>query len=274
MNDQEKAYLGRHDGMTIEEYHRNTPGFSKSDLDKIHRSIAHYLEAKANPSEPTPALVMGAAIHTAVLEPDEFERRYISAPAGIDRRTKDGKAAWAEFETAAAGREVLGAEDAANIARIRDSVLSHPVASQMLVGGYAEHSVFWEDLETDQLCKCRPDYWRQDGVIIDLKTTTDATFYAFQRSIAQYRYHVQAAMLLDGVGSVAEAQYVVFLAVEKEPPYAVAIYAMDPASIKTGREAYHRDLQRAGFYFANPSPEVWTGYPLDIQEMFLPAWAG
>ena len=274
MNATEATYVGRHEGLSIHDYHHNTPGFSKSDLDLIHRSIAHYQAAKAQPQEPTPALRMGAAIHTAVLEPAEFEARYISAPKGIDRRTKEGKATWAEFEAAAGGREILSGEDMAEILRIRDSVLSHPIASQMLTGGYAEHSIFWEDLEREQLLKCRPDYLRADGVVIDLKTTGDARFDAFQRSIVNYRYHVQGAMLLDGVGSVAPADYVVFIAVEKEAPYAVAVYAMDAHSIKIGRDAYREDLKKAHAFLSDPDANLWPGYPLSVQEMFLPAWAG
>ena len=44
--------------------YRQYPAISKSDLDRIHRSILHF---EAPSSEPTKAMIEGTAFHTAVL---------------------------------------------------------------------------------------------------------------------------------------------------------------------------------------------------------------
>ncbi len=93
----------------IEEYHAG-PGVSKSDLDLIARSPAHYRAQKAAPREATPAMIIGSAFHTATLEPEKFDLEFAVAPEGIDRRTKAGKEEWAAFEAASAGKTVLKAE--------------------------------------------------------------------------------------------------------------------------------------------------------------------
>lgn len=61
--------------LNNETYHA-LEAVSKSDLDKINRSPAHYKYAKENPTPPTPAMERGTAVHMAVLEPDEFRRHY------------------------------------------------------------------------------------------------------------------------------------------------------------------------------------------------------
>jgi hypothetical protein len=102
--------------LSNEEYHADTSAISKSGLDLVHRSPAHYYAAKLDPDRPaekkdTPALRFGRAFHTLVLEPDLFFQEYAVLPEKVDRRTKAGKEAWAEFEAELGGREALTAED-------------------------------------------------------------------------------------------------------------------------------------------------------------------
>jgi hypothetical protein len=265
-------WLGRHTDIGIADYHRNTPGVSKSDLDNAHRSIAHYLAGKAAERVKTPAMAFGEAFHCRVLEPAKFEAAYVIAPAGIDRRTSKGKEAWAEWTVASAGKTSIDAEDAETITAMYESLVSHPIAGQLFVGGAAEHSFFWTDKTTDLLCKCRPDYLRPDRIAVDLKTAADASFSGFQRAVANYRYHVQAAFYADGIEAVTGAALdgFLFVAIEKEPPFAVAVYTLDQFAVQHGRLDYRDDLDRIAAHVA--SPAAWNGYPAEIQELQLPKW--
>ena len=87
------------------------PAVRRSALWEIRKSPAHYKWAVENPSEDTPALKMGRAIHMAVLQPEEFPDTYAVMPDGIDRRTKEGKAAWAAWCEENDGKEVLTKEE-------------------------------------------------------------------------------------------------------------------------------------------------------------------
>ena len=89
---------------TLREYH-SKPGISKTKLWRIIEKSPQWFKYCAdNPPEfNSPALMFGAALHKAVLEPDGFGDEYIVAPK-FDRRTKDGKAAYAAFEMSLAGR--------------------------------------------------------------------------------------------------------------------------------------------------------------------------
>lgn len=240
----------------------------KSDLDLIARSPLHWQRAVR---EETPAMRIGSAVHCAVLEPERFERDYVTAPE-CDRRTKAGKEAFAEFEAANAGKTVLNGDEGVLCHRIAASVLSHLRAAQLLAGARAEVSALWKDPELRVRCRARFDALTKDGWILDLKTTQDASPSAFAKSAANFRYHVQAAWYLDGYGSATgdiPAGFV-FVAVEKSPPYAVALYELDAEAVEIGRALARRDLAR----YANAREfDLWSGYPETIQPLSLPRWA-
>lgn len=256
-------------------YHAHA-AVSKSHLDLIARSPLHYWARYLDPNrevpEPTAAMRIGSALHTLVLEQDTFEERYITAPQ-VDRRTKDGKARWAEFEVEAGDRELIAADDRAMISRMAEAVWSHPAAAALLNWhGKAETTHMWVDQATGQACKCRPD-WRTDDhrLIIDLKTTEDASPAGFRKSIANYRYHVQASWYLDGIEQATGTRpdQFLFICVEKKPPYAVAVYAASPVMIMIGAETAARDL---GVLVTCKQSGRWPGYSDQIEPISLPPW--
>lgn len=262
--------------LSNEEYHSGE-GISKSNLDLIARSPAHYMAAMTAAREPTPAMVMGSAFHTAVLEPEKFDEMYCIAPEGIDRRTKAGKEAWAAFEFENAGKDVLKADVMEAISGMKSAVLAHPLARPLVQGGRAELSVYWQSsIVEGVLSKCRPDFVKdlEDDryVLVDLKSTEDARPWAFERSAWSYRYHVQAAYYWDGCTDAFghAPDTFVFIAVEKAPPYAVAIYEASMEMLNAGREEYYRNLR---VYKECLDTGEWPAYPVEIQKLLPPGWA-
>lgn len=247
--------------MPADEYHAH-PAVSKSVLDKIARSPLHcraYLDGER--AEPTASMEFGTAFHTAVLEPQRYAE-YYTVFSG-DRRTKDGKAAYESI--LASGRSVIKADDADAILKMAAAIEHHPAARELLTSGQPEISVFWRDDQTGLQCKCRPDWFRSDGIVVDLKTTDDASPEAFARSISTYRYHVQAAHYMEGT----KAERFVFVVVEKKAPYAVAVYELDQLSLEHGMMARRFDLALFDECMRNGR---WPGYSEEIQPISLPAW--
>jgi exodeoxyribonuclease VIII len=250
---------------------------SKSHLDLVAKSPLHYwsryLDPNRVPQEPTAAMAIGSAVHTHVLELDQWDAQYVVAPAGIDRRTKVGKAEWDVFQTAIGTRTVISREDADLVMRIGRSVLSHPAAAYLLgLPGKAETTHMWTDAGTGLQCKCRPDWLLDDGsMIVDLKTTEDASPRGFQKSIGQWRYHVQAAWYLNGMEQATgkRPKQFVFIAVEKKPPYACAVYVADLQMIDIGWNAACQDLYKLLLCKAADS---WPGYSDCIEQINLPPW--
>lgn len=94
--------------MTNKEYH-DAEGVSKSDLDLVHKSPLHYITAKNSQKVQTEALLFGSALHKFVLENNEFSSEFTTAPL-CDRRTKEGKAIYADFLEKSVGKEVITSE--------------------------------------------------------------------------------------------------------------------------------------------------------------------
>lgn len=197
-------------------------------------------------------------------------------------------------------RTILTAEQFEQLRNMRDAIMAHPAASKLLAApGEAEVSAYW--MQDGQLCRVRPDFWRYDGIVVDLKSTEDASPEEFARSIAKWGYHVQddfyrtglAAAIrqggphmrehteLDGFvdtdGDVpfAAPRAFVFIAVEKTAcvvdgqAKGVAVYSLDDDSRALGRMQWQGDLAT----FAQCSAaEAWPGYSPKIRQIKLPAW--
>ena len=260
-------------GLPAEQYHSDTATISKHGLDLINRAPALYQHKLLNPeTERAPALRWGSLVHTRVLEPHLWDETTIVAP-DIDRRTKVGKEAWESFIALAGGREVISRDEALELEAIAAAVRAHPSAAALLDGDVSvEDSVYWTDEETGIACRARPDLIRCDGIVVDLKTTQDASAGSFARDAAKYRYHVQAAFYLDGLraNGVAVDSFA-FVAVEKSSPFLVQCFVADDDFVTAGRAAYRRDLE---LYKRCLTSGDWPGYAETIQPLSLPAWAG
>ena len=256
-------------GVPIDEYHKSI-ATSKSQLDQFAKSPAHYLASLATQRKETPAMRIGSLFHGLVLEP---ERVKIAVAPVCDKRTKDGKATWEAFCAENIGAEIVTAEEGEMLNGMVASVKAHPAARALLSGpGIAEGSCFWHDEQSGELCRCRPDFYRHDlGIIVDLKSTRDASPKEFARSIANYRYHMQSAFYQDGVES-STGDFIkgfVFVACESTAPYAVAVYQLDMQGVEAGRITYQRlfldlaDCKESGKFPA---------YSDRIETISLPAW--
>ena len=234
------------------------------------RSPAHGKEWLDNPLEPTDAFVFGHALHCRILETDKFPERFILAP-DCDRRTKAGKELYAAFEAGSGGKQILKAPDYDCIQKIAAQIEKHK-AMNFVKGGAAEVCIVWEDRKTKVLCKARLDYIHAErGIMVDIKTTRDASPDDFARSIYQYGYYQQVGFYADGWETLTGDPLVcVILACEKEPPYAIAVYELHEEILYAGRNAYEKALKT---YAKCRETGEWPSYFEGVQILNLPKWA-
>jgi hypothetical protein len=256
-------------------YHAH-PAVSKSHLDLIARSPLHYWARYLDPErvtpEPSPQMRLGTALHTHVLELSRWDEEIAVAPA-MDRRTKAGKEAWQAFQDDAVSKTVITAEDAEQVMAMGRAVMRHPAAAMLLgLPGKAETTHMWTDAATGLQCKCRPDWLTDDGsIVVDLKTTKDASPRGFKQSVANFRYHVQAAWYLHGLEQATgkRPDQFIFICVESTAPYACAVYAADAEMIERGHDQAMRDLAKLAVCKA---ADHWPSYSEQIETLSLPGW--
>lgn len=218
--------------MTEQEY-RQHPAVNKSTLWEMRKSPAHYKYALEHPSDDTAALKFGRAFHMAVLQPEDFKQSYVLMPE-IDRRTKAGKEEYLRFVEYAGDRELISHDDYETICGMVEAIWAEPEAADLLDGCECETPIFWVDDATGIECKCRIDAHKA-GVVIDLKSCADASTLAFKRNALALGYDAQAAHYIRGY----KAKYgtnpdFYFIAVEKNPPYAINVIHASDAFVDRG----------------------------------------
>ena len=226
---------------TNEQYHADTQRVSNSMLSVLQRSPQEYQQRYVTKTMPHPkpseAMALGTLVHCMALEPHEVANRFIFKPYGMDRRTREGKLAWQtlvesgkdivtleQFETAQACWQALAYHDQIGVALRADGIIEQRIDWHR--GGLA--------------MRCKPDKVIPTmRLIIDVKTSADASPKEFARSVANYGYARQAALYKDAVEATycdnqQEEFRFLFAVVCTEPPYEVACYELSDEAMRYG----------------------------------------
>ncbi len=261
--------------MNNKQYHADTSAISASGLKLFARSPAHYYAAYLDPNRiersPTPAMRVGTATHCAILEPERFSAEYIALPEGLDRRTKEGKQAYADL--LATGAELLTSDDMSLVVNMacafRDNATSRALFDRKHV---VEQSIFAE--VNGVACKCRPDFMTADGLMVmDVKTTSDASPESFGKSAWSLGYHIQAAfyrrVIQSATGITPEF---IFGCVESDRPYLTAYYTVPQYLLDYADGVIDALLEQ---YAECLRSGIWHGYIAEIepQELSVPGYA-
>lgn len=249
-------------------------GMNSSGIKDILRSPAHFYQRKFEhvQTKETEALQFGKLLHYAVLEPELFKKHYIVQPK-MDKRTAAGKSEYELFKAKLLPDAIVVPEEMVHgIKTMTDKILNHKIASKLMERGVRETTLFWEDRETKELCKMRPDFISAKGYIVDLKTSKDARLESFQRDIMKYLYHIQAAHYCEGarVAGVCRPDAFIFLVIEKDPPYEIAIYPAGASVLGVGDQWRSKAM---GIYSRCKKRNVWPGYNHEARTIELPRWA-
>lgn len=276
--------VGVFPALSNEDHHAH-PAIGSSGLKLLAQTPFHYWSAYLDPNRParevTKAMRMGTMTHTVALEPHRLDDLLIVMPEGLDRRTKEGKALWAEIE--ASGKEPVLKTEWDKVEAMAAAVHAHPISRILFDQCKAETevSIFWTDPDSGVNCKIRPDIMVRPGVspmfpnglIADLKTTDDASPAEFARSAWNWEMHLQAYLYPEGFmrafGTSAPPPFL-WIAQEKSHPFANAYYSCGDDLRAYGRKEAQRLLQ---LYAHCLSTGRWPGYSQQVNDLQMPAWA-
>jgi len=285
--------------VTDDEYYSDTDRISNSSLGVFRASVrrywATYVDGSLTPPAATDAMDVGSALHMAVLQPDKWAESVVIEPK-IDRRTKAGKEAYAQFFGASAnagvvvtdnsgtkagyrdrGQMVITRDDAQAVMDMAAAIKHNPLAAKLLdpSRGDAELPLTWTDEATTLRCKCKLDLITEDDdevVIVDLKTAHDATPDGFGRAIVNYGLHHQAAFYSDAVRLMTEKPVrFVWAVFDKAPPHEVILYELDDEGLELGRSENKIAMRRLADCY---DFDAWTGHWCNrVTPIALPRYA-
>lgn len=280
--------------MPNEHYH-NYKGISVSGLKQVMQSPAHY--AYSEPKEQTPEMILGTAIHCAILEPERYVKDYmlleecknkqqpqykaavkamgenlIFKMIGNDSASKIDPEELKEMISSLGKQLVLIPKDWQKVSGQVSAVQRNLTAMSHLGSGWPELSGFVECPDTGVIRRIRFDWLTCDLISLDLKKCQDARKEAFDKSIFNYGYHIQAAFYNDTFALIAGQPLKAFkyLAIEEKAPHGVRVRPCDDVSMHIGRQEYKPALE---LYAKCEDSDNWPAYEDAEEESGIPTWA-
>jgi hypothetical protein len=258
---------GIYRGVASHDYHA-WPYASASRLKTLHRHTAAHMLAEMESPRDTPAMRLGELVHCRILEPEFVAERFVVAP-DVDRRTKAGKAEWDAFVSSSAGKTVVTEDNMAAAEAMASAVMARRSASGLLaLAPNRECSII--SRMYGSLVKARVDAYG-DGICIDIKTTSRGSGkHDFAQAISSMGYGLQAALYLNALADreVPVSDFV-FIAVETDPPHAVAEYRLDNHIVTLYEQLLPKLLER---YYDCVRSGVFGAWPDMVQEIGVSGW--
>lgn len=239
-------------------YHSRHEWISSSRLKLMGRSPYHFSVYHQMDNEPTEAMQLGTALHMAVLEPDKFDDEYFILKEKPDRRTKAGKEEWDSLQVKHAGKTLIMPDSGEAILSMRKSIVHNNLMQKLLTNGIVEQSMYWTDPLTGIKQRCRPDF-RRNAVVIDIKTTRDASPEKFALAMSHLDYHLSAAHYCEGISECHgfSVKAFLFVAVESSFPYTCAVYRLSETDLENARARRNSYLQ---LITKCQQSGIWPGY--------------
>lgn len=243
-----------------------TDGVNYSTLKYMRVSPLHYRHAVDNPTDDTPLLAVGRAIHTAILQPHRLEIDY----AVFEGKRRQGKV-WDAFEAANAERTILRADEMETAKAAAKRVLTDEIAKQWLNLDVAliERAITWTDEKTGLKCKGRPD--AVHSAIVDVKSTGSIDERIFRALATRMGYFGQLGYYRRGYRILTRMSLpCAIIAVEQDPPHDVGVFVVDDESLRVSDDEISRMLTRVA---ECRKTGVWPGRYQKAQTLTLPDYA-
>jgi hypothetical protein len=229
---------------------------------------------RRNGEKHTDAFDFGHAAHTAVLGVGA-EVVIIDADDWRSKAARDAKAA-----AHAEGKTPLLAKDAAVVQAMAAKLAAHPIASALLDPdhGKPEQALFAQDQASGGVwLRAMLDWLPDPGpgrmIVPDYKSTADnGDPDAFGRTMANFRYHGQAAWYLDLLRTLdlaGDDAAFVFIVQSKQAPYLVSVIEPDARALRVGREENRAAIE---LYAQCTSTGEWPDYGGGVSLASLPPY--
>lgn len=266
--------------------YRRMDGMNQSFIKAVHKQgpvhAEHYEHVER---EQTKAMLIGSLFHCMVLEPELVETRYARLPANVDRRTTVGKAAYAEFENYAQGKDIITDMDwmvAEAMAFNSQSVLAESIKRDTQKGHEPQihhEAAFtstllleWSDDngsskveipikgKLDSLVKFSDTHWR----IYDLKSMACLGDDEVVGAARGGCWNIQSAFYADAMRSMQRIKDSVvdfhYIACEKDLPNKAREYSVSDMMFMRGRNNYLKAMLHHWLWNSAGRPSNYEAY--------------
>lgn len=204
-----------------------------------------YEVAVNDPVEETDAMVLGSAIHCAILEPECFDDRYVVMPK-VDLRTKIGKETKLQFEEDNKNKVILDFEQKNIIDEILKSCDDTALRFDFDAVGLPFKNMTVKDLINGEIekaltfdfdgvkCKAKIDNYNNHKMLIDIKSTQ--TFGdKFARECIDRFYHSQFAFYEYGLNQLdIFPEHRIVVGVQTKKPFKITLVSLNNVVIEEG----------------------------------------
>ena len=251
-------------GLSFAEYEQiDAVNASKMKLIK-DSPLAYKRAVEGARKAPSASMSLGSAVHAAILEPELYAASWAVWTGG-----RRGTNAHKEFEQANEGKTIITKTEADTVEIMRDRVLSHPRAAEVMARAEHEITMVWTDRTTGLRCKGRVDILSH--VIADLKTTRAPSPREFSRQASQLGYHLSMAHYEDGIKTICgDSLPVYMIAVGNSPPHDVYIYQISEDDLRraSAQRGRYMDTLRACI-----ESDTWEDPSMVVHALGVHAWA-
>ena len=132
--------------------------------------------------------------------------------------------------------------------------------------------MYWHDERTGARLRCHPDWMTTGGrpIQVDVKTTKSAAPRDFEKSCADYGYHQQQALYVDGLAAHGIETDFLFFAIESTYPYLCSV-------VELTRKPFRWDgpstARRSTFRRSARSATTGLASHRSFTESVFPPWA-
>lgn len=277
-------------GVPMNKYHAADiciePSVSSSTLRTLWlESPAHcWDKSPLNPDrdptdDETDALLVGRAAHHLLFGEERFQDQFKLRPEDVLGEPWHGNKKVCKEWLAKAkleGKTVLTPSQFESIEGMAISLAREPLVKAGILNGSIESSWFWKDIETGLWCKVRPDASPNDSLdFADLKTTPSVKIEDLQRTIRDYGYFQQGALVGEACQQILKRPMSSFslVFVEKKRPYCVRIVTLKENDLARGHKINRVALRTFADCFKSGKWPGPGGEQRDAAYIELPEWS-
>ena len=188
------------------------------------------------PSEPSPAFLVGGYFHTAILEPDKLKKFKV-----VQSTTRNTKV----YKEISGGELCLLQHEVDMIEKMRDTLMENDICADLIMGTDGKLN----DYEVPMIKELEGAIWKgkadivnhNEKLIIDLKTTSD--ILKFKNSAYRFNYDSQAFIYSQLFG-----YEFLFIAIDKNS-HQIGLYDCSPQFYESGKDKVIRAVEAYDLFF-------------------------